>query len=642
MKLLCSFLLVCVAFASFCAGQELRPFSEQEVLRFLETQQMAEKSDLSKYLISERLTDDQKIWLEQRLRKQHSVRYHRAYKYDVVEVRSDGELGVALVSVKSRLNPFFEEIFRLAFCRIGGQWLSTPLDGSFIYTGFGAYDRELVSRGDRLVSWGRDKLSKLRASYSVKSEREYRVQIEARRKEDLLDASRERVLAYFIEACKSKDVLAVLACVDSGGEARSSRHDIIRAFSNSDSNQQWEILLKHQFLYSVLPDIRGSDIVSLGMYFPFHKKHSQQIIEFKFRQRKGEWYIELPHYLQMSEEGSFRNYSFRSSNLHSKNQARLLDVKDIVLSEVKSSPSDSLDEVFESFEKAVNSNNLSRYVELVSLSDRGKKFNLSQWKKFTGDSVEQVLRIFEKTGDDQAYLVYLVKVWPRIERYTTVGVRFLRDETGWFVSPTNVDFKELEAVFSEEIVAGVESFRQQVHLKAVERLLPDSLELSELEIVRVPATQEPLNVYRHYEESLVAKNLVRASRGVALGDKTAAETLKSIGADARGRLREDCKFEWQQCVPGSGVSIGIVRLVYSEQGTVEYLLYPFVHSREGVRIVPAHLFYYEHGRGQVIQNRKTLKLVKEVGLEGYEDAYLEVVELAKIEIERILKQDKGK
>ncbi|MGJ8673680.1 hypothetical protein [Rubritalea sp.] len=636
--------VLCLLFSQVFAERGTNSWTGQIVMDFIAAQEVSSEIDVSDYQIADNLQPSRRGWLIDRLKKKRAIYYSAESEFQVLASKTNGEAGIALVAITRPLDPFYEDILSIAFCRVDGKWKAAPIAGLFTYTGYGEYRAEVLEDLAELEAWAISAQREYMRDRLSQREREYEDSKSLIRSssEQLLGATKEEVLQYFIEACRSNDIISALACVDHDTSDPFVRQTLVSAFNSIDRVSLWSTLMHEQYLYAVLPDIKETSLVSLGLYLPYEKKDTQQIIEFKFKKVGSEWYLELPHALQINSNGDFPEAPFRASNLHSFNQVRLLEVQQSILDNIPLATVESSGEIVELFETAVSKKDLEEYVELIAPEQRRNHFNLTLWKKLTSDSVSNVSRIYADYSESDAHLIYLVENWPRPERFSLVSVRYVQQANHWYVDPVKYSKRDLEAFLDNARLEKYREFQQASDENVLMSLLPDALEVKQGELQALGEYAELPAVFNEYEDSLRSGELNKLSANIAITKGGELSTLRAIGADARGRSRDDCVFRWVKVVQAENVAMGIVSLDYGDETAKEYLFYPFVRLKGDTRMIPSLLYYFEHGRGQALENRKTVKLIEEAQLEGFKKEYFEAVALANKEVERMDIEGKSK
>ncbi|MFC5051898.1 hypothetical protein ACFPK9_14940 [Rubritalea spongiae] len=643
MKLLRIVTILSVLASRVIAEVVIGHWDDDIVLDFIEERAAEQEVEIDEYLIAANLQKSRKEWLIKRLERKRSLYYSKDAEYELLESIGNDGARVAVVAKTRPFDPFYEDVFLIAFCCVNDEWKAAPIPGVFTFTGYGGYQSDLI---ENLADLEKRAVVVRDAYLRDRQKRrfdQYESQLSEMREDadGLLEADRDDVLRYFIEACKSRDIIRALACVDYGGADDIVRRTLVSAFNSAEQSGMWKTLLDEQFLYTVLPQIEESPIVSLGLYLPYEKRHPQQILEFEFKQEGGAWYLKLPHLLEMSDTGSFSLNVFRASNLHSANQVRLLEVKQRIIEEIPMDQIKHANELIDKFELAVRQQDVKGYLKLIDEQARGEHFELSLWTKFTDENNQKVSRVYEDIGERDTYVIYLVENWPRPERFSLVPVRFKKENEFWSIDPEKYTEKDLEKLLEKERLERYSAFTEASDQHVLKSLLPDAVVLDQDALQAVKEIGVLRELFRDYGRGLGSGAVEQLSKYVAITEDGELSALRAIGADARGRQRDDSSFRWVKAVCSGEIALGIVSLDYGEDSSTEYLFYPFVCVEDRVRLLPSLLYYYEHGRGQALENKKTMRLFEKAKLEGLEKEYFKAIELANTEVERMLLKEKS-
>lgn len=188
---------------------------------------------------------------------------------------SDGRFAAVLVRAENPVNPLDTRIHTVALLRKNDHWLPAPALGSFANTGYG-YDEKSEQSVQALEAW--------MAKQKILRESQYRetkltnirnslLQIEEEAGFDQMSA--EQVVTHFIEQCKNRNVLGIVACL---GASNQKPHEALlkeiklvnEAIENRDKhghNSTWAFFFWRSCLSLVIEsDDQGN--VMVGHYDP--------------------------------------------------------------------------------------------------------------------------------------------------------------------------------------------------------------------------------------------------------------------------------------------------------------------------------------------------------------------------------------
>ena len=614
--------------AGVSASEKPREWSEELVHDQIEILASSGQVELEHFMVADGVSAERQEWLLKRLEAERQRKYAKQNRYEVVEINRDGDLAMAVVAVSRDGNPYFKECYAQAFCKDAGTWKPAPLAGQFALTGFGTYESAVVKAREALESWATASLSLYREKFAAEVQGKVVEELAFHRRDSspLVSGEREEVLKYFMGRCRDRDLIGVLACLDAGAGNKKLRQTLLAVFvENQRGGNLWRSLINGDKLMAVLPAFNAkSDIVSLGVFDPSNEKHPQQIVEFRVQKKSKQWVVKLPYNMRMDSKGEFRPESFNLNSLHSENQKRLLDVRDLVLGSIPIVKSGDLDACVGGFMSALTKSDLLECVGVLS-SEARLATTYRYWQNAVDGTNRRCSELFREVSEsgDKACSLILVEKWPRVDRYAMQTIVSQKVDNGWHVVATDPAEAELKLVLNTNQMerlqdaknASNEHFLNDV-LKGAQRL--DALDLR-------PASEHGSSAvegyYRSYEEMLESGGIEANAEMLLVTDPERLPILSAIAADAIGRMKTQSSYRYEGSVRNGSMLAAIVSVDHGGKGDLEYVAYPMVSSNEGVSIVPQFIYLYEHGRGQVIHNRKTMEEIKALGHEGFEKQY---------------------
>ena len=210
-----------------------------------------------------------------------------------------------LVRAENTINPLDTRIHPVALLRKDKLWIPAPLLGSFSNTGYG-YDQKAEQSVQALETWMakqkilRESQHRQKALADIKSKL---TNIEQEAGFDKMTA--EQATSYFLDQCRSKNTLGILACIGraSEQEARKLSNSIdlvakaLKLEATPKSN--WHYFTSPSCVTQVIEADEKSGKVLVGCFNPEESNSSYadasyKIFTFQTENRDGKRFIQLP------------------------------------------------------------------------------------------------------------------------------------------------------------------------------------------------------------------------------------------------------------------------------------------------------------------------------------------------------------
>ncbi|MGB2090469.1 MAG: hypothetical protein ACPH2J_01060 [Akkermansiaceae bacterium] len=213
--------------------------------------------------------------IEAKIQLARESHFQKNDKLSVEAQKSAAGFAAVLVRAENPINPLDTRIHGVALIRKKDRWLPAPLPGLFSNAGYG-YDKEVERSVLALEAW--------MAKQKILRELDHRKKNLSTLKTKLLNIekaagfdhmSAEQVVTYFLEQCKKRNVLGIVACL--GGGDQKSHESLLKeiklvteAIKNRDKhghNSTWAFFFRPSCLSLVIEsDDQGN--VMAGHYNP--------------------------------------------------------------------------------------------------------------------------------------------------------------------------------------------------------------------------------------------------------------------------------------------------------------------------------------------------------------------------------------
>lgn len=513
---------------------------------------------------------------------------------EIAEVKEDRDLAGVLVKQVSFSDPEHQQIIPLALVKRGSSWRVAPVPASFENTGE-HIDITLKERLMAVENWllrGQvTELEKLRKEAANTLKQKI---LESVDESELSQASSERVLLRFLEACEKKDLNLILACL--GGISNELPEDwslrlkaANRAVTKfSTSAPAWEHLTSVNTLKVVFAGKeKGREHpFTLEFLTPSHSKLDQSKITRVqvrvFKTSDGFWRIDLPREFLVHGNGSTpENESKRSIEISEDFGARWS----------KANPplaQTDAETAFQNFNKVLNSH---RLVDLVRSSDLiTDPTNASTtcqeaadfWSRFMEPAsiirYSLPLAFLEK----ESYAVGLVQLVSTRdpEKFETLTLLFERTSAGWLWKPSPAakaldDFREW---LESQIQIGSANWQ--------ERLFQNTPLLDMSQVKPSPDAQECESTLATWLEATGSSNVeMSLSKTARLNEpKNSGTLIQNIGyeiSNAKLRISPPKILKTYQGTYGSAVGVRIAQ----KGNKFTYPFYLIVRTSQGPRIL---------------------------------------------------------
>ena len=268
--------------------------------------------------ISKHCSPKRRSELETQIKRSRESRFKVNDTLSIEAQITDSTFAAVLVRAENVINPLDTRIHPVALLKKNKLWIPAPLLGSFSNTGYG-YDQKSEQSAQALETW--------MAKQKILHESQYRqkalpiiksklTNIEQEAGFDKMTA--EQATSYFLEQCRSKNALGVLASIGQASEKEprklSESIDLISKTLKLEatSKSNWHYFTSSSYFTQVIEAADNSGKVLVGCFDPEKSNFSNaeaacKIFTFQTEKRDGKIFVQLPSMLNSLKIPAERN-----------------------------------------------------------------------------------------------------------------------------------------------------------------------------------------------------------------------------------------------------------------------------------------------------------------------------------------------
>ncbi|MFD2158719.1 hypothetical protein ACFSW8_07415 [Rubritalea tangerina] len=622
-----------VLFAVFLRAEEGDGWRDAIALEHIEEVRKSLDHGKKYYSISSAISEERLKWVEMCLDDLKFRKFDERYDYQVIESKVLGDFCMTILMAEEDGAPFDVNIMSLGFCRIGGAWKAAPVLGSFLLVDEKGYSAEREKSKMVLRQWAENRSRKHRLIVASEKEKSLLEEVKRYQANDavLKSGSREDAVAFFFKMLQRRDMAGILAS-----------SDMQRAFVSSlfkEEESVWSVLLGSSYLYAILPQVEGEDIVSVALYHPYNKS-LQSVMELGVEREEGKWVVGVPMGLRYGEDGKLLLKLPGRSDLHRSNQGYMGDIRKSALMHLDLKAYESEAQCSMAVLKAIEVGSFQNFMSLIdwkesflegglelSEGDLGRLYSraLARWNEWRNQKFSKREYMFQ-VEQEGVSLRLMARYSPgRLTRFEVSEVLLAEVENkGWLLVP---EFRIAEEV-DEDVISQVTLAEARMGVEKSQSIMIASL-TREVKIEsgyefegeeKIPDKQVE-ELYEAYRTCIEQGEIRSLGTLVACSEGQEEKLLEAIGRDVRAQMSTQSSVEYSEVISGENMAWVVMRIEYHQQVDPEFMAYPVVRSAEGLKILPQYLYYYEHGGGQVIVNTPVLRRIKEVEGEEFLLAY---------------------
>lgn len=529
----------------------------------------------------------------------------------VVGEKAEAGLAAVLISASQRADPSSLQVHAVGLLQRNDAWLPAPVPASFENLGL-TYHPTLGPAAKRLEAWMLEQRSKLLDGLRSEKREQFLDEVRSTLDRDvLLEARPEKVVAGFIDACRTGRLPAAVAWLGGLEEPVPDNWDAIvtataKGLREADDDRgDWAELLRDSTLTLPLHADTAAEeaVVTLGLFDPLRAEELDEAIRihhFQLTRPSGElWRVQLPTWLGGSGEEPL--VSTRESDLVKAMPLALFQAREPLRADTPAALGDA-------FLETLGSTGFGEALGWIATGDEdAARLALSSYARLWRQSQQQnVSHLFlgAEAAGDEACLAYVIldPYSPEIRPDLIRPLRATRGNDGWQMAP---DASPRAGELPEALQGWFEALRER---SATEHLAALGVEAGLGKPAADSAPDEAAT--RALAESWIAALGSRDARQILrlsalfeapqaaerlldfLGREIpAADSLELLGVHRSGR--------W------AGASIRHTPRASDEEPA--FLLYPIAATPSGPRVLAGDVLFLADSRAAELINRRIIE-----------------------------------
>jgi len=215
-----------------------------------------------------------------------------------------GNLAAVLLKTQNSRTPLSIRIHAVALIRRNQKWSAAPVPGSFSNTGYG-YDPTVEKNVILLENWmARQKV--IRESQARKTAEENLIHTikKEETKAKLTTLNQQQTISYFIQQCRQKKLLGVLASLGAGSGKLSDSleamaKNISAGLGGTDPDNTWQLVSNPSVIVHAMGKTPKSQEMAMGFWNPLNKQHIH-FLHFPISSSEEKKWVKLPHPLTIA------------------------------------------------------------------------------------------------------------------------------------------------------------------------------------------------------------------------------------------------------------------------------------------------------------------------------------------------------
>jgi len=539
---------------------------------------------------------------------------------------TDAAFASVLVRAENTINPFDIRIHPVALLRKNKLWIPAPLLGSFSNTGYG-YDQKTEQSVRALETW--------MAKQKILHESQHRQKALADIKSKLTNIEQEagfdkmtaeQATSYFLEQCRSKNTLGILACIGraSEKEARklSNSIDLVAKALKLEATHKsnWHYFTNPSCVTQVIEADEKSGKVLAGCFNPEESNSSYadasyKIFTFQTESRDGKTFIQLPSTLNHLDPPVESKLGDRHGTLRKK-------FATVILQKMTASKHETTGQLLNDFLSAIKQQDFSQFMRLTTLNND----------------------YFGNTKNHHSILTHIAKYWCSIPKHDTTSylvseviikgqlavamlecrqagastdhqvkeIWMLKDQDGWHITPTDIIPKILTSSSKNEDVKKIDyqltDLLQQIQQQSLETTFTQTALITlPLTLDAVPEEAAKTCLLNYREQLRNGDMKASLSQCAMLEDTDKSALIKDIK-----RLIRGAKEQTQDThILGTSTNAGWVGVSARTKSKIselyDYPLYLITNTAKGPRVFINLDLRYPRNSGRKYLNEKSWK-----------------------------------
>ena len=562
--------------------------------------------------------------LETRIKRSRQSRFKANDILSIEAQLTDSAFCAVLVRAENTINPLNTRIHPVALLRKDKLWIPAPLLGSFSNTGYG-YDQKAEQSVQALETWMAKQKILHESQYRQKALPDIKSKlttIEQKAGFDKMTA--EQATSYFLEQCRSKNTLGILASIGraSEQEARklSKSIDLVAKALKLEATPKnnWHYFTSSSCFTQVIEADEKSGKVLVGCFNPEESNSSYadasyKIFTFQTENRDGKRFIQLPSTLNHLEIPAESKLGGRHRELRKK-------FATVILQKVTASKHETTEQLINDFVRAIKQQDFTQFMRLATLNN-DYFGNTKNHHSIVSHVAEYWCSIAKH--DNTRYLVSEVAIKgefavARLE-CSEVGastdhqveeIWMLKDQDGWHIAPIDMIPKMLTGSSNNEDVTNINNqltdLRQQIQQQSLETIFAQTARITLPLSLNAVSEEAAITCVHGYREQLRNGDIKASLSQCAMLE----DTDKSALIKDMQRLIRGAKEHAQDThILGSSANAGWVGVSVRTKSKIselyDYPLYLITNTAKGPRVFINPDLRYPRNSGRKQLNEKS-------------------------------------
>ena len=467
--------------------------------------------------ISKHCSPKRRSELETQIKRSRGNHFKANDSLSIEAQLTDSIFAAVLVRAENAINPLDTRIHPVALLRKNNHWIPAPLLGSFSNSGYG-YDQKAEQSVQALETWMAKQKILHESQHRQKALPDIKSKLTHIEQEAGFDKmTPEQATSYFLEQCRSKNTLGILASIGRASEKEPRKlsesidlvAQILKLQATPKSN--WHYFTKPSCVTQVIEADEKSGKVLVGCFNPEESNSSYadasyKIFTFQTENRDGKTFIRLPSTLNNLDSPAESKLGGRHRELKKK-------FATVILQKVTASKHGTTEQLLNDFLSTIKQQDFTRFMRLTTLNND----------------------YFGNTKNHHSIVTHIAKYWCSIAKHDNTRylvseivlkgkfavamlecsqagastdhqveeIWMLKDQDGWHIAPIDMIPKILASSGNNEDATNTDNqltdLRQQIQQQSLESIFTQTARITlplSLNAVSKEAAKTCLHDYR--------------------------------------------------------------------------------------------------------------------------------------------------
>ncbi len=555
--------------------------------------------------------------------------FHDGDQFLLETKKIDGDFAAILFRSENAAAPLSSRIHAVAMLKNAGVWKAAPLPGSFTNTGYG-YDDKVEATVRNLEHWmAREKITR-QTQTRDKAATEFKSTIaDVEKKLNLDTANPETTVRHFIEQCRDKNLLGILACMGAASDQLTDPLNVTmellsQGLNNKDESNDWYLLSSRSVIAQVLKVDNTRNEVALGFYNPMERGKSK-VLYFPIHKSEGKTFVRLSPLLKTSLLPKNERWNNRWKHRRPDQDELRKKLPSTILKNSQPISYPTAQKLLDHFISSLKKDDFTGSIRL--LPRKGDYFSKDENQTSTlfgfGSLWKEIHQYKPKPSDDfqiledesLALAPLLYAKLNRTSEYQTVNIWMIKDTDGWHILGQNPLDKRITAgltTSAKKLSKQFNALKKEQHEKHSRNLL------NQVITVTTPITIAPIKdhdakkLFTSFRNHLRSKDTKSALSCCAVIKGTSStQTLKTFNYALRGAA-DHTQDDHILGVTRAGKWLGVsVRTKSTLLKLNDYPLYLIINTQKGPRVLLDIDLRHATNKGRELLNKKNWKKLEE-------------------------------